>query len=296
MLRHSLLSGVSHQGGLRRRVARALVVAAVACLGIVLRPAPAHACIWNFLHWFNPLPPCEVQDDPARWRMHQTNNRILGKLGTIASDVIEIKAEIEGWKAASRTARRFSDQLARTYGDLSANPLPSLAAAYNRTPMANFLQLNANGTFSVGVDPINFRRVADSVWTTYQDSLGLKRIYRKDWEDPARLPKQIFGSGARLEQQIAALGDWETFTRPILDSLSMLGGRTASRYMAHAEVAGLSEARISNLAIALSKLRGTAFEAQGLGLSAKIQALTAATEKQRQLQRLHTTTGTPLQW
>lgn len=279
-----------------RHSSRGIVGTLSVVLLLCLSPTPAYACVWNFLDWFNPLPPCTVQDSPSQYRMNEVNDRIRSKLAVIAEEVKEVRAEIAGWKSAVQTARSFQATLVRTYGALSANPLPSLLAAYNRTPMANFLKIQPNGTFTISTTPFSFRQIADSIWTAFQDTTSLVHLYRKAWATTTALPGLVFRDGTLLEQQVTALGDYETYTRPILDSLAAIGDRTAQRYAGHAEVMGLAEAHISNLAATLSHSRSTAFEAQTQSLSAKIQALTAATDKRRALDQWQTTQLQTVGW
>lgn len=261
-----------------------------ACMLIMASPRSAHACVWNVLHWFNPLPPCEVEDQLGRYRNRQEAIRVEGKLGTLALHVREIRTELEAWRAAYRTARRFSEELTRVYGDLISDPIPSLLARYERTPLARFVRINPNGTFAtVPLDSLapalDFRTTADSVWQQFSDSLTMPRRYRRFAQAATDVPRMIYGTGMELERELAALHDFGTFTRPILDSLAEVGARTATRYVARGDVTGLSEARISQVSAVLSRLRGTAFEAQARGVSAKLQALTAVAERQRMAER-----------
>lgn len=260
-----------------------------ACVVLLLAgsASAAHACLWSVYNWFLPLPPCYVSDELSLYRNQQETVRVLGKLPTIALQIKEVRTEILQWRQAYRTARLYRDELAQAYGDLITDPLPSLEARFNRTPVGKLIRLAQNGTFvllDTSAAGIPFRRVADSVWGHFADSLEMGKLYRR-WNRLADMPRNVYQTGGRLEEQLVALADWERFSAPIVDSLQAIGARTAARYVGQADVAGLSEARISQLSAALTRLRGTAFETQARGISAQVQAVATASKRQRLIER-----------
>ena len=258
------------------------IALALALLAIPLSPRPAHACLWNIFELFAPLPPCTVADKPVKYRVGQADNRILVKLAVIAAHIKEVEAEIAGWNNAIGAAKMYENRLVQIYGDLSATPMPSLSFTYQPLGVTSYVRRRPDGTYAVGITPIDLRGVVDSVWGTFHTAANLTRLYALAWARvPSDLSRNVFGPGQLLDAQITALGDYRSSTRPSMDSLTLMGGRIADRYAGRADVAGLSEARISDLAISLSKLRGTVFEANASAIASSLEALgsTAATQR-----------------
>lgn len=257
-----------------------LILIAVSSFGLILaRPEPAAACIWNVLHYFNPWPPCEIKDEPLLHRVKQANVRLAAVLYETATKITMVKREIYQWQRAYETATNYENVLRSVYGDLTANPLPSLIYSWNRSNIGAYVRLTPTGRFGVSADIVDLRHVADSIAGAFLHDVDVRRIYAEFWEpEVQRLERVVEYTGRQLEHELANLGDYRRHTEAFRDSLRLLGNRVADRYTGVADAAGDAEAHISYLSIQLSKLRGTALHAQSRAITSRLRALEHAAE------------------
>jgi len=251
--------------------------------GLLLPAAPVSACIWNPAHNFSPFPPCETEDFPGHNRVAQVNGRIGGKLLVTAAKIREVKTEIRQWQALHTEALAFERALKRVYGNVTANPIPSLVAEYNRiNPMSTFVRIrDEDGGWQLELADLSV--LADSILTQFEgDMLGL---YNEVATAPDRMTRMIQSRGARIESEFYAVRDFQRASAPVRDSLMAMGERLAGRYEGEASDEGESEATITTLSAALARLRGTAYHAQVTGLEARMQSVEAGWEGSRQIAR-----------
>lgn len=266
----------------RTSLLRSLLILPVLLSVLLVRPEPAAACIWDWTHYFTPWPPCEVKDQPLLHRVKQTNARIAAMLFETATKIQMIKREIRQWQMAYETATRFENQLRAVYGDLTANPLPSLVHSWNRSNIGGLIQLNANGAFSLSAEVVSFQEVADSIADSFLNDVDIERIYAESWAPQMRnLRRTAEYAGTMFEQELGNLGDYRRHTEAFRDSLRFLGNRVADRYTNNAEASGDAEAYISHLSMQLSKLRGTAFQAQVASINSRLRAMEYAAEAEQ---------------
>ena len=250
------------------------------------RPTPAGACIWNILDYFLPWPPCKIKDEPVLHRVRQANARLAAVLFETAEKIKMVKREIYQWERAYRTATNFENQLRSVYGDLTANPLPSLVYTWNRTGIGSYVQLKPDGTLGVSFEIVDFREAADSIANAFLNEVDIQRIYAESWAPELdRLRRVVEQTAVKLERELTHLGDYRRQTQAFRDSLQNLGNRFADRYTGNAEAVGDAEAHISHLSLQLSKLRGTAFHAQYRGISNRLKTLGYAAEAEALLHK-----------
>lgn len=257
------------------------------------RPSFAHACIWNVAHFFLPWPPCTVEDQAVLSRVQNLNLQIAAKLMTIATQIQQVKTEIYQWQNAYETARNYERLLKRVWGDVTANPLPSMVVAFNHSSLGAYLRLDDTGGWLPDLRLADFSAQADSIRDAFMNHTDLERIYQSTiapWGD--MMAFGLLGTVQLAENQLAALGDWSRYSQIVRDSLRNIGNRAAARYEAHTDASGEAEAKISHLSIALSKLRGTAFEAQGMAISNRLMVLEMAAEQAQLLDRYRPMTAT----
>lgn len=262
---------------IRKVITRSATAVLLAALTVAATPRSAEACLWSMYHEFMPFPPCEVDDVPGRAQLQAANRSLLAKVTTTAEKIRQVRTEIRQWQRAQRTALSFEQRLRSAWGDLTAPPLPSLVAAYNRTPAGAWVRLNAEGGLEVSATVIDLRAAADSVWMAFQDSANLRRIYR-DGVTPriGRLDDRLTRSRDRLDRSLTRLADFERYREQARDSLLATSERLSSRYSGEAETQGLAEARISGLSATLNRLQGSAFETQAQVLRARLSTLEAS--------------------
>lgn len=252
---------------------------------VMARPQPAYACIWNFAHYFMPWPPCTTEDETVLRRVQALNLQISAKLLTIATKIQQVKTEIRQWQQLYETARNYEFLLKTVWGDITANPLPSMVIAWNQSNFGAYVRLDHQGGLNLGIRPVDFKAQADSIRDAFMNDIDLSRIYDMAAPYGFIIRNHALFTAKFAQDQLRALGDWSRYARIVRDSLQNIGNRTASRYEGVTDVSGEAEAKISHLSIALSKLRGTAFEAQGLAISNRLRTLEIAAEQARLLNR-----------
>jgi hypothetical protein len=270
------------------RLRAVLVVLALA----VSQARPAAACIWNVDHYFMPFPPCRVDDTKTFARGAQYAAWTSGKLFTIGAKIRQVKMEVYMWQQSYNTARGWEQQLRDVYGDLTTNPLNSLAAEYNASSQfAMYIRAERGADGRFALKPIDVRSVADSIFTALRDSTDFRRIWGEAWSFGSNELNSLTHVNARLmDREMQALFDHRRVVRQVTDSLRAIGNRTASRYDGQGGTEGNAEAQISNMSATLSRLRGTAFEAQSEAIQARQRALSEARRTNENLERINTRT------
>lgn len=272
-----------------RRSLFAIALVCTAGIGVVLAPAPVEACVWRTGHYGNPFPPCPAEDNVLVKRINQLNVQLVGKVTTVASNIMYVRQEVEQWKDTWRQAKGWVDQFRRHYSQLTTNPLPSLIAAYNRNaPLAAYLQLSDNGNWAVSLEPVDLREIAEQFLEDLHDEVKVnERFFRGlsvELTGAADSEFARFRDGAiRRTTQMAA---YERYIDILSDSLNATGTDLASRYTDWTDGAGLSEAKISRLSAMLSRLRGTSVAAETRGMEARAQAIESAIERGDRLRDL----------
>lgn len=258
---------------------RRLFRIAVLALAVGLfAPSPAYACVWNTAHKGSPLPPCKQEDIPGFRRIMQMNAQLLGKIFAATGKIIWVKQEIKQWQSAHRQATRFRDQMERKFGRLTENPLPSLVAEYNRrSPLAKYIALNYDEKYLLAVSPLNVPHVADSIYTAFQDSFNISRLYGTAKMTASDIK---YGTQYRLrntEKNLSALMDRRKFMEEFSDSLQEKAEEYSERYAAGREVkSSLAESQIELLSAQLNRLHGTAFEGEAAAINSRLEAYNSA--------------------
>jgi hypothetical protein len=245
-------------------------------------PAPAAACIWNTSHGFNPLPPCEVDDMPGRERIHQINTQLIGTLTSAAYHIREVQREVRQWRRAIAQAENYRRRAESYYGRMTANPLPSMVATYNReSPMAAYFQLNLDGDFKLSLTPVDLFASADSIRRSFADSLAL-RVHYKDMFTK-RLEATVAIRRHHLQkralQRVENVVSYRQYVNLVSDSLKSRGDEFAKRYASEGLPDGLAEIKLSRLSASLSRLHGTALDAQVRGTQARMQGHSGMTDQ-----------------
>jgi hypothetical protein len=271
--------------------AHAAAFVALATLGLLTAAEPARACIWNVEHGGNPMPPCEMDDLPGRRRLHQLNTQLIGTMTTATYHIREVRREILQWRRTIQQAQRYKQRMELYYGNLTANPLPSMVAAYNRdSPLAAYFHLTIDGEFKLSLEPVNLFASADSLIRSFSDSLTVRKQYfdiftsrlERDTED-RRQWLQV-----RALDRLNRVVDHRQYVEVVSDSLRRTGEELALRYADEAEAAGYAEARITRLSASLSRLHGTALDTEVRALQARMQSYTGATDKMDRIETLST--------
>lgn len=261
------------------------VLIAVAGLAADGYRSPAEACLWRLTDGGNPLPPCRIDDLFTSERLRQANNQIIGKLATIQVKIRQVRREVHGWQRSYETMRNFEDLLQRTWGDLTADPLPSLVVAYNRTGLGSYVAATYEGG-RFDADILDLNAAADSIWGTFQNQMDVERMYESALRPRIEgLERESVREGERFKTQMLAIGDWRRQTQPARDSLFHLSNRIAQRYEGRGDADGVAETRISSLSTSLTHLRGTSFEAQARSVQARMEALESSAEAGRRVRR-----------
>lgn len=251
---------------------RTLLAAAALLAGSV---TPAQACIYNLTDKGSPIPPCKVEDIPGAQRMRQLNSRLSAKLAVVAQQVRFAQQEIAAWQSTYETTRNYVDEMQQIWGDLTADPLPSLVSTYNRhSPLNRYVTLTPGGK----PEMVDLRAAGDSVLAAIETSaLAFYEESRDRAESSVmRYENRLESTAAHIERELGAMADYRQYATVIQDSLQAVGDRLASRYEGVSSSAGLSEAKISELTALFAQLRGTAFELEGASVAARLQALEGA--------------------
>lgn len=253
---------------------------------ILAAPQPASACLWNVAHYFNPWPPCAVKDENVIQRVRSLNARIATGLVEFAVKIQQVKREIYSWQRAYETATGWEAELKRVYGDVTANPIPSLVSTFNRSNMGSYVAVDYQGGFSFSGEIVDAREIADSIKGQFQNATDIERIWNQSIFPRMEQQYDIMGrTGRAIENELANLGDFDAHYQELRDSLTNVGARTADRYTTTSEAAGDAESDISYLSALLSRLRGTSYETQVRAIHTRIRAIEYATEKQGILSR-----------
>lgn len=273
-----------------------ILASIIALLGVSLTVQPAQACMWNGLEGFSPLPPCDVEDQPARTRLDQTNERLVAKLVVIAGKVKTVREEIEAWQRAYQEARSFEQELRSIFGDVTANPLESMVAEFNRQqPLGRSIALSTDGTLNVQADvPTNLKALGDSLLGRFTEAAGLEDLYQtgiRDIEEDLTgdlaqaLEQEAFATGAILDRRIKKLVDLKELQETFVDSLNRKGQRTSGRYAGVSSSSGESESKISHFSASMSLLQGTKFSTRISALQNRFESFNAGYQYERRIRR-----------
>lgn len=278
------------------RFVRPLFTVLTVAFGLVaFQPQPAHACMWNWGEGFSPLPECDIEDQPARKRLQQENSTLLAKITGEASRIVAVKQEIAAWNEALETAKNFEKVLKETFGDITANPLPSLVAEFNRErPLGRSIRLSSNGGLQVHVDaPVDIKALGDSLLRNLAESRGLEELYGMPLNDIPEalsndleedLENELYGTGHILDRRLKQLVDLQEAHETFMDSLTHKGERTSVRYAGFGRASGESESEISHFSSSMSALKGTSYEAKLKALSQRFSSFHAAIRKRERVQ------------
>lgn len=273
-----------------------LVIVLSALLMPVVTPASVHACVWKVTHGGAPFPPCEVDDIPLRRRIDQLNTQLVGKVATVAQQIMWVRQEVQVWKRSWRQAKMWTRRFQSTYGRVTANPLPSMIAQYNRrAPLGRYLKLSANGDWAVSLDPVDFREIAADFLDRLKDREELARTYFAGLPDVIQTDVKDDYSWFRenAARRVNEMTEYEDYFEAASDSLRAAGDSLATRYADWATPDGLSEAKISRLSAILSRLRGTSVTAELRSLQARNQAVNTAIDRGERLRQLDLESAIP---
>lgn len=271
-----------------------LISLAMAVVGVGLTSQPAQACMWDWGHGFSPLPPCDVEDQPARTRLNQANERLGAKLVIIAKKITTVKQEIRAWQRTYDKAREFETELRGIFGNITANPLESMVAEFNRQePLGRHIALSSDGGLSVQTDvPTNLKALGDSLVGQLAQSAGLEDLYDLGVRDIAEdlegelmdnLRNEAFATGMILDRRLKKLTDLKEAQETLLDSLDIKGKRTSSRYAGVSSTSGDSESKLSHFSASLSLLEGTRFSTRIEALQNRFESFDAGYEYRRRI-------------
>lgn len=254
--------------------------------GVLLKPTPAYACIWDPTHYFMPLPPCPVDDKPGQSKVKEMNKSLLAKLTLVAGKATMVAVEIRKWRQAYDTAMQWDDRINRAWGDLTAPPLPSLVAHFQHTPMARWVEVELDESGEIQVELVDIRAEADSLWDHYTDEEVWEQIYEKSWgRSYERMGRVVTRGVETVGDELQSMLEWQEYAQTARDSLWENTRRTAMRYEGETSTEGMAEAQISNMSALLTKLRGSAYDAQVKAIESRMQALEMAQSKRYDIEQ-----------
>lgn len=243
---------------------------------LAVTPQAASACIWKRSDGWAPFPPCEYQDPYTARRLAQLNAQLVGKLRMAAEQVRNAKKETLLANRSRAAATVYMTALARAHGDVEATPLTSMVVEYNRIG-SDGLRAVLGAAGQLGFIQVQGDSTPDPL-VAFRDSAALDEFYGLQSQEVDST--NVNDLSRRLEEQLLAIADYDTRTRALAEQLLAIGQEHAGRYEGLASADGLAEAKISRLAAALTRLRGTAHEAQARSILARIETLEGARVQQ----------------
>lgn len=255
-------------------VRHALLLMFVALAGQVMVPSVASACIWNPLHGFSPLPPCNVRDSELVKQTKEMNRAIMNKIALASSKIAFVQQEIAAWYSVIDGASNYVALIERVYVDGIPSPLPALVAEFNRqSPTSRYVWLDGGG-FRLVNNAQEIFRLAGEISQSLRDPEGVAELY--DYRINTAVTNSWDAAKNTVAHQLAAAFDYQQYVHEVTDRIYPTAERTSQRYVGVSDDGGLAEAAISDMSATLSGLIGLSAETEALSHEMRMSAVRGA--------------------